>query len=59
MSTTTTLYIYSTTQTSPSTCPVPTASVAAIDAAAKAGGWYVLPNGCRVNWNLVVLYLFQ
>jgi hypothetical protein len=57
--TTKTLYVYSIAQASPSTCTVPATSVAAIDAAAQAGGWYTLPNGYRINWDNVSLYLFQ
>lgn len=37
---------------------IPSDQVDAVDAAAKAGGFSLLPNGFRVNWDLVSTYLF-
>lgn len=59
MSTTTTktLYIYGAGLVNTTSCP--NVNPAAIDAAAQEGGMYTLPNGYRVNWDNVTLYLFQ
>lgn len=58
MSTTKTLYLYINGTANPETCVVPAASVADIDVAAQAGGWYILPNGMRIHWALVTQYCF-
>lgn len=52
-----TLYVYGPGLANSVTCPV--TDMAAVDAAARTGGWYTLPNGYRINWDNVTLYLFQ
>lgn len=55
--TTKTVYIYGAGLANATSCS--NVNPATIDAAAQVGGWFTLPNGYRVNWDRVTLYLFQ